>query len=623
MSTSLQSYEFGSPTRRNVFLAILLCIGLAYTGRLVQLQIIEGSDYRLISETQAIKQLVVEPVRGSMYDRNGKLIVNNSPSFSVQITPKDFREESLPALEHLLGLTEKEIRSRMAKAPSRFVSTKILRDADFSIIAAIEENRAMFPGVNIVAESKRIYNFQGNSAHLLGYTKEINERQLQTRGDYYRQGDIIGATGLEASYENFLRGQKGVEFAAVNSIGQRVAQFNDGKNDITAEDGFDLQLGVDIGLQDYIEELMKPYKGGAVVAIDPSNGELLAFVSKPDYDLRMFSGKTPSNLYAALLHDSTKPMFNRAALTRYPPGSTWKMLMAIAALQEGIITDKTIINCPGSFTFGGRTWACHGTHGATDVRKAIHASCNVFFYHMGLKLGIEKFEYYGRMFGFGMLTGLDLVENQESKGLLPSLTYFNKVYPHGWPKGALVNLGIGQGEIGVTPLQMAVYTATIANRGTHIQPHAVRAIYNKKLGKLQPIEYESTKLPLNPGIWDVIIQGMYDVVNTPGGTARNARVDSLTVCGKTGTAQNPHGQDHSWFVCFAPRENPKIAICVMLENAGFGGTHAAPLAQKVMTKYFFPDRLKDADKDHQNGQNQQQAPTDAVHAASQEDYLAD
>ena len=595
MSTSVQSADFGSPERRTIFLAILLLIGLAYTARLVQLQIIEGGNYRVISEAQAIKQLVVEPVRGSMYDRNGRLIVNNSPSFSVQVTLKDFREHSLPALARVLGIGEKEIREQLAKATSRFVPVKIFRDADFSVIAAIEENRAMFPGVDIVAESKRLYNFQGNSAHLLGYTKEISERQLQTQGDYYRQGDIIGATGLEASYETFLRGQKGVEFAAVNSIGQRVARFNDGKSDITAEDGFDLQLGVDIELQDYIEELMKDHRG-AVVAIDPSTGELLALVSKPDYDLRLFSGKTPPRLYAGLLRDESKPMFNRATLTRYPPGSTWKMLMAIAALQEGIINEKTIIHCPGSFTFGGRSWACHGSHGATDVRKSIHASCNVFYYNLGLKLGIEKFEHYGKMFGFGMRTGLDIVESQESRGLLPSLGYFNKVYPRGWPKGALVNLGIGQGEIGVTPLQMAVYTATIANRGTHIQPHAVRAVYNKKLGELQPIEYEATKLPIQPAVWRSIIQGMYDVVNTPGGTARGARVDSLAVCGKTGTAQNPHGEDHSWFVCFAPRENPKITMCVMVENAGSGGGTAAPIAQKIMTKYFFPERLKSEGK---------------------------
>lgn len=592
MSTNLHSYEFGSPSRRNIFLALFLLIGVAYTARLVQLQIIEGSDYRLKSETQAIKQIVVEPVRGSMYDRNGKLIVNNAPSFTIQLTPKDFRKEALPALATVLGITEKEIQDKIAKAPSRFTPVKIFRDADFSVIAAIEENRAMFPGVDIVAESKRIYNFTGNSAHLLGYTKEINERQLETRGDYYRQGDILGATGLEAAYEEFLRGQKGVEFAAVNSIGQRVARFNDGKSDINAEDGFDLQLGVDIELQDYIEELMKDYRG-AVVAIDPSNGELLALVSKPDYDLRLFSGRTPAKLYSQLLQDESKPLFNRAALTRYPPGSTWKMLMAIAGLQEGVIDEHTTIPCPGSFTFGGRTWKCHGAHGATDVRKAIHASCNVFFYQLSLKLGIKNFTKYGQMFGFGMKTGLDIADNQENRGLLPSEEYFSKVYPRGWPKGSLVNLGIGQGEIGVTPLQMAVYTATIANRGHYIQPHAVRTVYNRKLGERQPPEFREANLPLKPSIWDVIIQGMYDVVNTPGGTARSARVDSLSVCGKTGTAQNPHGKDHSWFVCFAPRENPKIAICVMVENAGFGGTIAGPIAQKVMTKYFFPYRLKD------------------------------
>lgn len=599
MSTPLHSYEFGSPVRRNIFLVVLLAIGVAYSARLVQLQIIEGSEYRLRSETQAIKQLTVEPVRGSMYDRNGKLIVNNAPSFTIQITPKDFPKESFAELATILQLPVKAIEEKLAKAGSRHLPVKIYRDADFAMIAAIEENRTMFPGLDIVAESKRIYNFKGNAAHLLGYTKEISERQLASKGDYYRQGDIIGATGLESAYESFLRGQKGVEFAAVNIIGQRVARFNDGKNDVNAEDGFDLTLSIDIDLQDYAEELMADHRG-AVVAIDPSNGEVLAFVSKPDYDLRLFSGRMPPKLYSQLIQDEAKPLFNRAALTRYPPGSTWKMLMAIAGLQEGIITPHTIINCPGSFTFGGRSWKCHGAHGATDVRKAIHGSCNVFFYQLSLRLGLANFTKYGSMFGFGMKTDLDIAEGQESRGLLPSQAYFDKVYPRGWPKGILVNLGIGQGEMGVTPLQMAVYTATLANRGIHNQPHAVRSVYSKTMNAKQVIPYKSASLPLNPSLWDPVIQGMYDVVNTPGGTAMAARVDSLSVCGKTGTAQNPHGKDHAWFVAFAPRDNPKIALCVMVENAGFGGAVAAPIAQKLLTKYFFPYRLeKDKKTDSQ------------------------
>lgn len=613
MGTPLHSYEFGSPVRRNIFLILFFVIGFAYTARLVQLQIIEGSEYRLRSETQAIKQLTVEPVRGSMYDRNGKLIVNNAPSFTIQITPKDFPKESLPALAIILELPEKAIVEKLAKANSRHLPVKIYRDADFSMIAAIEENRSLFPGLDIVAESKRIYNFEGNAAHLLGYTKEISERQLATRGDYYRQGDILGATGLESAYETFLRGQKGVEFAAVNIIGQRVARFNDGKNDVNAEDGFDLTLSIDSDIQDYAESLMAEYRG-AIVAIDPTNGEVIAFVSKPDYDLRLFSGRTPPKLYAQLIHDEAKPLFNRATLTRYPPGSTWKMLMAIAGLQEGIITPQSTISCPGSFTFGGRTWKCHGgAHGAIDVRRAIHASCNVFFYQLSLRLGLANYTKYGRMFGFGAKTDFDIADGQESRGLLPSQEYFNKVYPRGWPKGILVNLGIGQGEIGVTPLQMASYTATLANRGVRHQPHAVRSVYSKTMDKRQEISYASETLPINPEIWDPIIQGMYDVVNTPGGTARNARVDSLSVCGKTGTAQNPHGKDHSWFVAFAPRDNPKIAICVMVENAGYGGTVAAPMAQKIFTKFFFPHRLETKDSSRSNGSNGAARIVQAVH----------
>lgn len=586
------SNEFGSPARKKIFLFIISAVGLLYGSRLVMLQILEGNKFRVKSEAQAIKQIFVEPVRGAMYDRNGEIIVHNAPAFSITITPNAFVPETAPFLAKLLGVTPEEILDKVMtlKKKNAFTPIKIMRDVEYSVIAAIEENKEFLPGVDVLTESKRTYNFAGNFAHLIGYTKEINENQLKNNGDYYQPGDIIGTTGLEMSYENFLRGKKGIEFAAVNNLGQKVTRFNDGKNDSLAEDGFDLALGIDLPMQSLADSLLSG-KNGAIVAIEPSSGEILAFVSKPDFDLRKFSGRTPGNLYAELRDDPEKPLFNRASMAGYPPGSTWKMLMGLAALQEGIITENSTFQCNGHFNYGGFERGCHDrhAHGTVNIRKAIQLSCNVFFFQLSLKMNMSIFEKYGSMFHFGQRTVLDLGE--ELPGNLPTAKYYGKGVPL---EGRLINLAIGQGELVVTPLQMASYAAVLANRGVWKQPHPVRQIFNKKLGEWQPSDYKTETLPIDKRYFETVISGMYDVVNTPGGTASLAKLDSIVVCGKTGTAQAGKGKaDHTWFVCFAPMDKPKIAMCVMVENSGgFGGTVAAPIAKKLLQCYLETPRQK-------------------------------
>ena len=594
MNLQINNNEIGSSQRATILRILVLGVLSIYVGRLAYLQIIRGNVYKLRAETQAIKQVSIDPFRGNIFDRNGEIMVHNSPSFSISITPNEFKEESIPLLASILNMNPQDVKAfyEQSKKISRVKPNKIYRDADFNIISSIEENHEFLPGVDITVESKRLYTMSGNMAHILGYSREISQKQMNTMGDYYNPGDIVGYAGLEKTYENFLRGTKGVQFVAVNSSGQKVSSFLEGKNDISAEEGFDLRLGIDKNLQELAENLMSTRRGG-VVAIDPNSGEILALVSKPDYDIREFSGRTKSNLFSKLLKDEGKPLFNRATQTIYPPGSTWKMLMGIAGLNEGIITPTTTINCPGYFDFGGRTWKCHGAHGATNLQKAIHVSCNVFFNKLGPQLGIKNFERYGRAFGFGEKTYIDIPE--DSKGKLPGEQFYKKQkLSAGEIRGRLVNLGIGQGEIGVSPLQMAVYCATLANKGIMHQPHLVRSIYNRKTKQLQDVGYASKKVvQINDEFWNVIHKGMYDVVNSPGGTGLSAKVPGISVCGKTGTAQNPHGEDHAWFIAFAPKENPKIAICVMVENAGFGGTIAAPIAQKILMKYFYPS-MKDS-----------------------------
>lgn len=585
--------SFGSITRKRAFLVITGAILLIFTGRLVQLQIIQGSEYRSRSEAQGIKQIVREPIRGAIYDRYGHAIVANIPSYSVLVTPNKITPETKVLLARILGTDTTTINEKIKQYKTNDYSpVRVWRDVDRVAWARLNELHTELPGVDIVEESKRAYAGNIRASHILGYTKEISKDEITKLGDYYTPGDVIGKSGIENAFEDHLRGEKGYEFVAVNNRGQRVYAFNDGKNDRTPSNGFDLYLGLDAGLQQYAEQLMKEYHG-AVVAIDPNNGEILAMVSAPDYDPNIFSGITSTAEYKKLSEDPSVPLLNRTTQAVYPPGSTWKMLMVVAGMMEGIITPTTTISCPGSFTMGGNTWKCHGGHGSVNAQRAIHVSCNVFFYKLALQLGIDNYSKYGKMFHFGERLGVDVLEGRTR---LPSREYYDKSFgKNKWPKGVLVNLGIGQGELGVNPLQLAAYCGALANGGTWYQPHLVRAVKNGQLGQIERVKYEAEDMGIPREVIEVIQKGMYDVVNTPGGTARGARLDSILVAGKTGTAQAGKGKaDHAWFVCYAPFDKPKIAMCILVENRGFGGTYSAPIARKLL-RYFFTRQREEGD----------------------------
>jgi penicillin-binding protein 2 len=467
---------------------------------------------------------------------------------------------------------------------SRFSPVRIKRDVDFKMLAAIEENIYKLPGVAYEIESKRIYPFQVRAPHLLGYCKEITDAQLAKSGSAYQQGDLIGSSGLEASYETFLRGEKGFEFISVNSKGQLLGPLEGGHRDIPSKEGFDLNLSVDFKLQMLAESLMTNYRG-ALVAIDPNDGGVLAMVSKPDFDPSVFSGVTSVEVWNQLNNDPDKILFNRATMTRYPPGSTFKMLIAAAALQEGIIDEHYRITCGGAFRFGNKVFKDMHVHGSVNVVEAIQRSCDVFFYQLVLKVGLDKLSEYGKKFGFGQLTNFDIGE--ETAGLIPSAEYYNRVYGKGkWTQGYIVSLGIGQGEVGVSPLQMARYAALLANGGTLLQPHAVNSIRNKRTKSFDIIDHKESSAGIDSSVMRLIREGMRRVVEAPGGTGGAARIPCIMSGGKTGTAQNPHGADHAWYIGFAPFDHPKIAIAVLLENAGMGGVKAAPIAGKVMQRYL-------------------------------------
>ncbi len=573
--------------RYRILIILLSFICLVFVGRLFYLQVLEGNIYKLKSETQAVKAQVVYPFRGNIYDRNGNLLVYNVPSYSLQIFLGSFRLDRAGLLGHILGIDSAEVYKLIFENifSYKFGDVKILRDLDYDVVQKIQENSELLPGVEIVVESKRIYNLQARMAHIIGYIQEVSKDELSAE-PFYDIGDFVGKTGIEKTYEIELRGQKGKRYIGVLGGGIKTTKFNEGKADQPVKNGDDLFLSIDLNLQKKAEELLEGRRG-ACVAIDPNNGEILALVSKPDYDITLLSGKDFKQNYKKIISNPNNPLLNRAIQSRYPPGSTIKPLMAVAALEVGLINEYSTFYCPGSFQFGDRSFGCHGAHGMVNVVRAIQASCNVFFYQTALKLQLERIAKWGASFGFGQATGIDLPF--ENSGIFPSLEYLKKRYGDlkRVPSGAVVNFGIGQGEIAATPLQMACYTAAIGNGGIYYKPHVVRAIRNSLLNQLSLLKVESKKINISPKTIEIVKKGMYDVVNTPGGTAFGIRIPGLDVCGKTGTAQAPRGQaDHSWFVCFAPRENPKIAIAILVENAGFGAAVAAPIARELLKEFF-------------------------------------
>ena len=578
--------NIGGSIRGSILRTIVIGFMILMAARLLELQLLYHEEYGRQSEANSVRPVPQVPVRGWVYDRNGKLLIDNRPSYSITITPSDFDMRNLPVVARLLDLDTAFVKNRIAfgRLRSRFAPVKITRDVSFQAVATIEELHDNLRGVACEVETKRVYPDSIRGSHLFGYLREISESQLLRYGSYYEPGDITGTTGLEGIYETYLRGEKGYRFLSVNSLGQTVAAYDNGARDIPPREGNDLYLGVDADLQQLSEKLLRGRRG-AIIAMDPRNGEVLAFASAPDYDPALLSGVTPAHVWRALNEDPSKPLYNRVTLGTYPPGSTFKMVIATAALQEGVITPDTKIYCAGAFHFGNHIFKDHSAHGWVNVTDAIERSCNVFFYQLALKIGFERLTRYGRLYGFGEPTGIDVGE--ERSGMLPSEDLFDHLYGKGkWTKGYLVSLGIGQGEIAATPVQMAAYCSALANGGTYVQPHVVRAVKDKVNKKIVTEPYRTQKLPISPEVLAIVREGMRRVVNGPGGTGHAAGISGIMVAGKTGTAQNPHGQDHAWFLAFAPFENPTIAVAIILENAGFGGAQSAPLARALIEQYL-------------------------------------
>jgi penicillin-binding protein 2 len=570
---------------------VLTALGVVFgvlLGRLFYLQIISKAELGAISSQNSVRKISTDAPRGLMFDRNGEILVDNQPLYTLTITPSAFDKKNLPFLSSLIGLSEKEILDRINDGASynKFAPAKILRDLPPVQLARVEENLWQLPGVNFTIENKRRYPFV-RAAHAFGYAKSISKPMLEKLPkDIYSRDDIIGYSGLEKNYEEVVRGSKGSRLVMVNSLGKWVGDFEDGKQNIPYEVGNDLYLTLDKDLQAAAESLLVATgKSGAIVAMDTRTGELLAFASEPNYDLNLFGGFTSSNAWAEILKDPKNPLFDRVTQTRYPPGSTYKMMLAIAALEEKIATPQTTFYCSGHFKFGNKDFLCHrgNGHGACDMRRAIQVSCNSYFYNMMLRVGFERWTKYGRMFGFGQKTGVDVSDEQTAT--LPSPEFFDKIYgKNGWTAGYLISLGIGQGEMGASPIQMVRYTAALGNGGILHQPHLVSGYRDRKTGSRIELSFDSKNLPISATTFQVVREGMLAAVEE--GTGGASKVEGINVAGKTGTAQNAHGEDHAWFIGFAPYDKPTIAVVALVENAGFGGKIAAPIAGEIMKKYF-------------------------------------
>jgi penicillin-binding protein 2 len=580
--------------RKYIIAGFFLLIVIVYIGRLFYIQVIDKS-YKLAATQNAIEKQIEYPQRGVIYDRKGKYLVKNEPSYDLMVTPKLVKGCDTVALCQILEITKAEFLKRIKKASQAPNSPRkqsiFEKQMTAQRYATLQEKLYLFKGFYVQTRSVRKYP-KPIAAHLLGYVGEVNKAQTE-KNPYYHEGDYIGISGIERGYEEALRGVKGKRHILKDVHNKEVGRFMDGQWDTAAVPGKPLYSTIDMDLQEYGERLMKGKKG-AIVAIEPSTGEILAIISAPGYDPNLFVGvKERSKNYPILRNDSTLPLFNRALQAMYPPGSTFKLIDALIGQDEGVLKRNTCYYCSGGYPPMGNKPKCHGRH-TLDLVNAIAQSCNSYFSYAFHDITSQnKFPRYvdgfnnwrNKVMTFGPGTHLGTDLPYDTPGNVPSPGYYDKVFgPGRWFGNTIVSLGIGQAELTLVPLQMANVIAIIANKGYYYIPHVVRGVgaekaIDKKYTEKHFVAVQKEEYYIN------VIDGMQKAFE-PGGTAYASRIPGIVACGKTGTAENPHGKSHAVFMCFAPRENPKIAIACIIENAGFGGTWSAPIVSLMVEKYL-------------------------------------
>lgn len=573
--------------------ALVVVIFLVYISRLLYLQVI-NDDYKELAADRAYRKVTVYPDRGPMYDRNGKLIVYNKPNYNLMVVMQQVKNLDTLGFCQLTSIDKETFIKTMKKIKQQrgyasYLPSVFISNLSGEQIGRIEELLYKYPGFYSEIRTVRQYEYSAG-AQLLGYVTEVDSNDIKNNNGYYRSGDYIGKSGIEKSYEKLLRGDNGYKYMVVDAYNRVVGSLGSGDNDKKAIAGKTLTLSIDIELQQYAEQLMQN-KRGAVVAIEPSTGEILCLVSSPTYDPNLLTGSNRTKNYATLVMDPQRPLNNRALSGYYPPGSTFKPVMAALGMNAGTLTADQGYSCPGGYVMSGHTVKCHNHPYPADVVHGIGNSCNAYFCnvfkhymedaHRTPTEGLTDYKKDLALFGIGVRTGVDLPN--ERAGNVPDPEDYDKIYGKGsWRASSCITLGIGQDQMILTPLQVCNAMAIIANGGYFYTPHVLKNVSGEdSLMNAFKIKKETG---FNDTIWHYIQDGMAGAVNF--GTAKIARLDSIQICGKTGTAENPHGEDHSWFSCFAPREEPKIAIGIIVENSGFGATYAAPIASLMVEKYL-------------------------------------
>ena len=566
---------------------------LIFIIRLFSIQVIDDS-FKTSSENNVIRKQTDYPRRGLIYDRNKELIVYNEAAYDLMITPKQATSLDTALICSLLEIDTLNLMKRIEKASnySMYKASVLMKQISVETYTKLQENMFLMPGFFVQTRTLRKYPYS-TASHLLGYVGEVNQRIVKST-PYYKEGDYIGVSGIEKAYEDKLRGQKGVKLLLKDVHNNIKGSFNDGKFDIKSKPGKDLQSSIDIFLQNYGESLMKN-KRGSIVALEPSTGEILCLVSSPNYDPNILVGRKRSENYLILNEDTiNKPLFNRASLAQYPPGSTFKLINALIGLQEKVIYSGSKFNCDEGYVYGEekRKMKCHPHRSPLNLIESISNSCNAYFCNVYRAIiekypntyeGYDVWRNYVTSFGLGNWLNNDLPTGQ--KGFVPTPNFYDRIYgKNRWKSLTNLSLSIGQDALLTTPIQMANMTAAIANRGYYYTPHIVKSIENDSIDDRfrKPI-----RTMVDSSLFEIVIKGMQEVVEDEElGTSNIAKMENYTVCGKTGTAQNPHGEDHSIFIGFAPKDKPKIALAVYVENGGWGSTWAVPIASLMIEKYL-------------------------------------
>jgi penicillin-binding protein 2 len=575
--------------RKLIVAGIMLGIGAIFILRLFSLQI-TNKTYKQFATRNVLRKMITFPARGLIYDRHNQLMVYNKAAYDLLIVPREVKPFDTTELCTIVQMERQDLRDAIKKAKqfSYYKPSIVAGQISPDIYAPLQEKLYKYPGFFVQSRTLREYPSK-SAAQVLGFVGEVNQRIIEA-DNYYRSGDYIGVSGLEKAYEKELRGIKGVNNYMVDVHNRIKGRYNNGEADTTAILGQNLLTGMDADLQAYAELLMTN-KRGAIVAIDPPTGEIILMVSAPSYDPNLLVGRQRSKNYSILDRDSiNKPMWNRAIIGRYPPGSTFKLANSLIALEEHAISPFDRFSCSGK---GSKPISCTHSHvSPLAIREGIRESCNSFFWNTFRQImnhksnsaeSYQAWRDYIISFGFGQKLNPEL--SSEVKGNIPEVALYDKWYTPGhWNSMTIRSLAIGQGEIEATPLQMVNLCAMIANRGYYIEPHIVRAVQDANR-EIHQLHYEKKVVNVSPENFNTVIGGMEAVIAETR-LQYTVKQDSIIVCGKTGTVQNPHGADHSAFVGFAPRDNPKIAIVVFIENAGFGATYAAPIAGLLMEKYL-------------------------------------